>query len=335
MIGISFYLNDEKAEHRITEAAEMGVTQAFTSLHIPEESGALAERAKHLLSTAKEAGIEVYADVSYYTPQHLGISSFKELKQLGVAGLRLDDFFDHRFVLELAKDYKLAINASTVTEKELCALLEAGISSDSLLAWHNFYPKKETGLDENFFQRQNELFQAYNIRLCAFVPGMGKKRGPLHIGLPTLEKHRDMHGLASTIELLNSGIPDVYIGDPDFGEGLLEELLGYEMRSTVALQMDSDSFPPGLYRPRPDFSRDVLRLMDTRTADPLEPANTNERPKGSITIDNKLYGRYNGEVSITLTDLPADPRVNVIGKIKERDIPLLSLIKPENRILLK
>jgi uncharacterized protein len=90
LIGISFYLNDPLAEERIVHAGKMGVRRAFTSLHIPEESGDLAARSQSLLKAAKEAGIEVYADVSARTPAHLGLESLSSLKSLGVSGLRLD-----------------------------------------------------------------------------------------------------------------------------------------------------------------------------------------------------------------------------------------------------
>ncbi|MDF2788082.1 MAG: hypothetical protein K0S80_1180 [Neobacillus sp.] len=49
--------------------------------------------------------------------------------------------------------------------------------------------------------------------------------------------------------------------------------------------------------------------MDTRTVEPILPENTSDRFVGSITRDNDLYGRYRGEVQITLCDLPADDGV--------------------------
>lgn len=316
------------------EAGRLGVKQAFTSLHIPEESGNLAERAKKLLAAAKEAGIEVYADVSKHTLKHLGISDFSELKNFGVAGLRLDEFFDTDFVLGLAQQYKLAINASTVNERELTDLLESGLKAEQLIAWHNFYPKKETGLDENFFKKQNQLFGAYGIKINAFIPSVGEKRGPLFDGLPTLEKHRDWNPMAAALELVDLGVDDIYIGDPDIGEGLLEQLLSLEKEKIVPLHMEDSSFPAGVYTPRPDFARDVLRLMNTRSAEPISAANTIERKTGCITADNESYGRYNGEVSITLRELPADERVNVIGRIRDTDLEVLKWLKPEHKIKL-
>lgn len=332
MIGISFYLNDPLAEERLALASKYGVKRAFTSLHIPEESGDLAGRAKLLLQKAKEVGIDVYADVSSRTPSHLGMESLIELKTLGVVGLRLDDFFDHETIIRLAKEYKIALNASILFEEDVTALLTGGLRADQLIAWHNFYPRRETGLAEEFFNRQNALFKQLQIPISAYIPGDGEKRGPLFEGLPTLEKHREMDPFVAALELFHAGVEDVYIGDPAFSESLLERLVNVDRLNAISIRVEGSQ--SGEYRLRPDFARDVLRLMDTRSSEPVLPQNTAARPKGTITMDNDRYGRYRGEVQITLNDLPADERVNVIGKIIPEDIPLLSFIKPGQGIKL-
>ena len=324
MIGISFYLNDPLAEERIALAGKMGVKRAFTSLHIPEESGDLANRAKSLLQAAKEAGIEVYADVSARTPAHLGLESLSALKSLGVIGLRLDDFFENETILNLAKEFKLALNASILFEEDVRALLEGGLKASQLLAWHNFYPRRETGLSESFFQSQNELFKRFGIPVCAYIPGDGEKRGPLFEGLPTLEEHREVDPFMSALELFQAGVEDVYIGDPEVSEDLLKRLIDFDRHHRVSVRIEG--FQEGEFRLRPDFSRDVLRFMDTRSVEPVVPENTMERPTGTITRDNDRYGRYRGEVQITLRDLPADERVNVVGRVVEEDLLLLSYL---------
>jgi uncharacterized protein len=325
LIGISFYLNDPKAEERIALAGNMGVKRAFTSLHIPEESGDLAGRAKILLQMAKEFGIEVYADVSARTPAHLGLDSLFALKSLGVAGLRLDDFFEHETILNLAKDFKLALNASILFEEDLRALFEGGLTAGQLLAWHNFYPRRETGLAESFFQSQNELYQRYGIPICAYIPGDGEKRGPLFEGLPTLENHRHVDPFLAALELFQAGVEDVYIGDPEVSEDLFVKLVNVDRHQCVSVRIEG--FQEGEFRLRPDSSRDVLRLMNTRSSEAIAPENTMARPIGTITRDNDRYGRYRGEVQITLRDLPADERVNVMGNVVKDDLPLLSFLR--------
>ncbi|MBT2696029.1 DUF871 domain-containing protein [Bacillus sp. ISL-40] len=326
MIGISFYLNDPLAEERIVLAGKMGVRRAFTSLHIPEEAGDLAGRAKSLLKAAKEAGIEVYADVSARTPAHLRLESLSALKSLGVIGLRLDDFFENDTILTLAKEFKLALNASILFEKDVRALLEGGLEAGQLLAWHNFYPRRETGLSESFFESQNELFRRYGIPVSAYIPGDGEKRGPLFEGLPTLEAHREVDPYLAALELFRAGVDDVYIGDPEVSEELLSKLMELDRFGRVSLRVEGSQ--EGEFRLRPDFSRDVLRLMDTRSSGSVVAENTVARPVGTITRDNDHYGRYRGEVQIMLHDLPSDERVNVVGRVVEADVPLLSLVQP-------
>ncbi len=332
MIGISFYLNDPLAENRIAFAGKHGVKRAFTSLHIPEESGDLANRAKKLLHTAQEFGIEVYADVSARTPGHLGLNSLYELKSLGVIGLRLDDFFEHETILNLAKEFKLALNASILFENDIRALLDSGLTASQLLAWHNFYPRRETGLSESFFQTQNELFKRVGIPVSAYISGDGEKRGPLFEGLPTLEAHRQVDPFMAALELDRAGVEDIYIGDPVVSEVLLKRLIDFDLHQRVSIRIEG--FQDAEFQLRPDFSRDVLRFMDTRSTDAIIPENTESRPIGTITRDNDRYGRYRGEVQIILRDLPADERVNVVGRVVKEDLPLLSLLKPGQRIKL-
>lgn len=332
MIGISFYLNDPLAEERIAIAGKLGVERAFTSLHIPEESGDLAGRAKKLLQAAKAAGIEVYADVSARTPAHLGLESLSALKSLGVIGLRLDDFFANETILNLSKEFKLALNASILFEEDVLALLEGGLEASQLLAWHNYYPRRETGLAESFFQSQNELFRRYGIPVSAYIPGDGEKRGPLYEGLPTLEAHREADSYMAALELFRAGARDVYIGDPEVSEELLQRLNDFDCHHRVSVRIEG--FQEGEFRLRPDFSRDVLRFMDTRSSGAIVAENTAARPMGTITRDNDRYGRYRGEVQITLYDLPPDERVNVVGRVVESDVPLLSLLQPGQLIKL-
>jgi uncharacterized protein len=330
LIGISFYLNDSFAEKRIERAGKMGVKRAFTSLHIPEESGDLANRAMVLLQCAKDLEIEVYADVSLKTPGHLGLASLFDLKSLGVSGLRLDDFFEPELILKLAEEFKLALNASILFEDDIRALLDGGLKASQLLAWHNFYPRMETGLSDWFFQRQNELFGKYELPVSAYIPGDGEKRGPLFEGLPTLEEHREMDPFLAALELFHYGVSDVYIGDPEVSEDLLRKLIDFD--SNHAIEIRIEGFQEGEFKLRPDFSRDVLRFMDTRSVESILPENTSERWLGSITRDNDAYGRYRGEIQISLCDLPADERVNVVGKVVEEDIVFLSYLKPGQKV---
>ncbi|MED4690618.1 MupG family TIM beta-alpha barrel fold protein [Peribacillus frigoritolerans] len=332
MIGISFYLQDPHAETQIIHAANLGVKRAFTSLHIPEEKG-LVKRMIRLLKLAEDYGMEIHADVSLNTLDHLGINKFTDLWPLGIKGIRLDDGFDKEMVISLSKVFSLSLNASTLNEDELLAVLGGGVVPESLIAWHNFYPRPETGLEEEFFHEQNRMFKKYGIPIFAFIPGAGSKRGPLHEGLPTLEKHRLMNPYAAGIELIQH-VEGVYVGDQGTEDNLLENLTAYKNLNILTIRVESRLLQSGQYKLRPDVSQDVFRLQNTRVTANVEPSNTAARSLGSITMDNDAYGRYRGEVQICKRDLGANHRVNVIGRVIEDDIPLLSLLKPGQTIKL-
>lgn len=40
----------------------------------------------------------------------------------------------------------------------------------------------------------------------------------------------------------------------------------------------------------------------------IESEQTEARPVGTVTIDNEKYGRYMGEIQVTLVDLPKDEK---------------------------
>ncbi|MGZ9817351.1 MupG family TIM beta-alpha barrel fold protein [Peribacillus simplex] len=333
MIGISFYLQDPHAESQIIHAANLGVKKAFTSLHIPEEKGDLVKRMITLLKLSEAYGMEIHADVSLNTLDHLGISNFTDLWPLGIKGIRLDDGFDKEMIISLSMVFTLSLNASTLNEDELLAVLGGGVEPERLIAWHNFYPRLETGLEEEFFHEQNRMFKKYSIPIFAFIPGAGSKRGPLHVGLPTLEKHRLMNPYAAGIELFQH-VEGVYVGDQGTENNLLENLTAYKNLNILTIRMESNLLQSGQYKLRPDVSQDVFRLQNTRVTENVEPSNTIARSLGSITMDNDAYGRYRGEVQICKRDLGANHRVNVIGRVIEEDIPLLSLLKPGQTIKL-
>jgi uncharacterized protein len=334
MIGISVYLSDEGAEERILHASSSGIKLAFTSLHIPEESAYSREHVSHLLSIFKREGFEVFADVSKNTPSFLGLDSFEELKDLGVTALRLDDGFTTEEMMELSRHFQIAINASTVGARELQEWIDAGLETGSMIAWHNFYPKPETGLGKDYFLEQQKFYEIFAIPVYAFIPGDEEKRGPLYRGLPTLEGHRKQQPYTSAVQLSQWGVTGVFVGDPGCSQELLRKLADYDQGNVIELSYEGRGEIKGEYQLRPDPGRDVYRLLETRTNGDVPPSNTVERPRGTITQDNNLYGRYKGEMQIIRNDLEKNPAVNVVGRIREEDLDLLKLLEPGQKIRL-
>jgi hypothetical protein len=85
------------------------------------------------------------------------------------------------------------INASMMSEAEIQHHLEqfhAIDSSISIKACHNFYVREESGLDSEFALTQSSYFKKQGIPVYYCAPSYDHPRGPLHLGLPTLEHHR-------------------------------------------------------------------------------------------------------------------------------------------------
>ncbi|MEK3857090.1 DUF871 domain-containing protein [Cytobacillus sp. FSL H8-0458] len=344
MLGISVYLSEERQDRNaewIEKAASHGLTSIFTSLHIPEDDHSTY---KHLLQNlgalAKQHHMELLADVSPQSLGHLGLSwdSIDTLLEWGLNGIRADYGFTSEQIVELSKKMKLGINASTISAEELHEWMELGLKTNNIEAWHNFYPRPETGLDKDFLIERNKLLKGTGITTMAFVPGDGELRGPIFAGLPTLEKHRGSTPAAAAVELMNSCWTDkVLIGDHSVKDGTLVQLAKIaEGAVPLRVELIGGQIYEDLFNKphtnRMDPARDVARSVESRSyagqgLKKWEPVNQLERDKGSVTVDNILYGRYAGEMQITLADLPRDERVNVIARVIEEDMPLLDQIK--------
>jgi uncharacterized protein len=344
MLGMSIYLSEpvETKKSYIEKMKNAGFTSIFTSLHIPEDNPEVyRERLIKLGSYAKEYGLELMADISSKSLSYLGYQweEASELLNWGLTGLRIDYGIENQTIVELSKKMKVALNASTLTQEILNKLVESGLESSSVEAWHNFYPRPETGLDREEFSIRNKWLTEYGIRVMAFVPGDQSFRGPLYKGLPTLEDHRGASAFASFIDLnYREGVGKILVGDLEISESSLRQFKAFQdgyflLRARPLLdRQELLNLCAMVHTNRPDAARDCIRSMESRLNGLAEglslvPVSVVERKKGSITIDNQLYGRYQGEIQITKTDLCADEKVNVIGHIIEEDLPLLSFIK--------
>lgn len=57
------------------------------------------------------------------------------------------------------------------------------------------------------------------------------------------------------------------------------------------------------------------------------PADHSLLPPGTLTLDSDAYGRYKGELEITLTELPYDERTIILGRIPEEELFLLEYLR--------
>ncbi|MFB1098007.1 DUF871 domain-containing protein [Terribacillus sp. JSM ZJ617] len=340
MLGISVYLQERIEEEKIRRFHAAGFRSLFTSLHIPEEDASAYRTKLQLLgSIASALDMELIADISTASMEKLDLDwdTAESVLDWGLTGLRIDYGIEDDIIVSLSQKMKVALNASTLTKDQLERLIQLGLRTTRTEVWHNFYPRPETGLALGDFLTKNQLFQSYGLKVQAFVPGDRNLRGPLHLGLPTLEQHRMYGTYAAFTELKAYNVDKILIGDPDVTDGALMQLKDASTTFTLRAQPYGELteahhlLEKGTHN-RPDRARDVIRSEESRMSGMFEdadvtPFNCIERNEGSITIDNDLYMRYKGEIQITRRSLPQDDKVNVIGQVVSEDVPLLNYIE--------
>ncbi|WP_085991620.1 DUF871 domain-containing protein [Oceanobacillus senegalensis] len=345
MLGISIYLTNQSMEEQesyIQKMRQLGFDNVFTSLHIPEDNSKnYKERLADLGKLTQLYNMELFADISPKSLGYLGYT-FKNVHQLqewGVTGLRVDYGIADETIAELSKQINIALNASTITHENMKRLRKYDADFSSIEAWHNYYPRPETGLSLEDFNEKNRFLKNEGVNVMAFIPGDGEKRGPLFQGLPTIEAHRNRSTFSSYLEFLNNKWVDkVLISDPSISKSSEKQFAKYE-HDTILLRAlcysDNKTSKERLrvkQTNRLDAARDVIRSAESRQYGligdfPIKPDHTIERKEGSITVDNEKYGRYQGEIQITKRPLPADEKVNVIGRVIDEDRFLLPFIK--------
>lgn len=323
MFGKSIYLSDLEKNPLIIEE---NVDLYFTSLHIAEEfSKDYAIRAKKMLDSLKEAGKKVMVDISSRGLENLGYSSLKEfVLDTGVYMVRCDFGITEEEMMSVAQICALAVNASTLDYQFAVRLKEAGAE---VFAVHNFYPRPETGLDEDFFWERNQDLREKGIKIAAFITGDSRKRGPLMEGLPTLEAHRNLPPYLQYLQMTDKYQVDmVMVGDPALSEEQMRLIERKKCDNVISVPAVLDSEYEKLYEKvwtiRQDSPRWIARLQESRgyaaIGQRILPGRCEERMAGSITIDNEKYLRYSGEIQVVRESLKADERVNVIGRVQPR-----------------
>lgn len=343
MLGGSVYLN--RAQHSdnlqyIQDLARKGYQGVFTSLHIPEEDASqYLDLLTDIGQVCKNYHLGLAVDISGNALEKIGLSltNVKELKALGVSCIRPDYGINDQVIAQLSHHIDIALNASTLTQDNINQLRQAGANFKRMEAWHNYYPRPETGLSSQYFRQKNRFLKEVGLKVMAFIPGNSNLRGPLFQGLPTLEKHRQTNPLAALLELKHEfQVDKIYIADPGLTDFSQQQIQTYLQNDTFLLRAQASklqlSLPwPGLQHNRQDPGAYAIRSQEARDFYkdiPIAAENILARQRGSVTVDNDLYQRYKGELQLVRRDLPADKKVNVLGQIIPEDRDLLDWILP-------
>lgn len=306
----------------------------FLSLHISEEfDETYCQRARSVCGQLNEKGFRIIADVSVKTLAQFECAQLWELAQtLGLWAVRIDYGFSLEEIREIGKRMPIVLNASTTTLEDAQALASC---CQEVYAMHNFYPRPETGLDEELLEQTTRALQQAGLKVLAFIPGDRERRGPVFEGLPTLEAHRGVRPSAAYVELCQRyGMDGVFVGDPGLSEVEAERMERYQRERVISIPAVLSPQWEKLYdldfTCRVDSPKWMLRFQESREYSckgmTVQPENCAERRRGSITVDNESYGRYTGELQLLRQDHPKDPRVNVIGSVAQKDMLLCDLV---------
>ena len=180
------------------------------------------------------------------------------------------------------------------------------------------------------------------IELMVFIQGEDL-RGPLFEGLPTLESQRNMKPYVAYMEMKYLyNLDNILVGDLGISSKQIELISAAEKDNIILLPCTiNEKYHEYLNRDltvRDDSPDNLLRIKESRMYASfnreIEPENTVERTKGSITVDNIKYLRYSGELQICKKDYPICEKVNVIGHIDDEYLSLLNIVNRGSRIRL-
>ena len=333
-LGFSLYLSTFGQQRPALTAWAGTGAPIFLSLHISEEFDATyCQRAREICHLLAVFGFRTIADVSVKTLQQFGCKDLTELaKELKLWGLRIDYGFTAQEIEEMATQMPIVLNASTTSAEDARRIAAKG---REVFALHNFYPRPETGLDEELLMQTTSRLKEAGLAVQCFIPGDTLLRGPLHEGLPTLEAHRKVLPSAAFVDMaLRFGMEDIFLADPGLSEKEQQRIAHFCKTGVICVPARLDDAWKQLYGKvftcRIDSPRWLIRFQESRTyscqGDIVQPNNCVERRRGVITVDNRLYGRYSGELMLMREDLPADDRVNVIGEVPENALLLVDRI---------
>jgi uncharacterized protein len=332
-LGISLYLSSSEKTNQevIKNAKKAGMKFAFTSLHIPEESVAdYRTETINLLELCRDAGLSLIIDVGPRTIQKLGLSSLNDLKKYNITHIRIDYGFTIDEIISLTYDFNIVLNASTLTEEEIKYLIKNQVDTSKISACHNFYPKPLTALSIENVRATNDLLHKYGIKSIGFACGDLTLRGPLEKGLPTIEEHRHMDVLRQILELKQLAKCDIIIiGDIDISAESwkkIGELQDNYIILKATLLGGYRFICDRIHHDRIDYSMHVIRSVESREYENPTILNPAQRKLGSISMSNSLYLRYEGELEIARCNLPIEPKVNIIGQVKDEYLQYLPFI---------
>lgn len=351
-IGLSVYpdfQSYDQIQKQLMIASELGYTHVFTSMQLNnlgfDHSESSVEDYRKLFTLCRKLNIITHVDINLEVFQDLGCSldNLKPLKNIGVDVLRLDGGFgiDETVQLTLNKE-GIVIEDNPIRSKELFKKIRAVIERGNASAYrmcHNFFPRNETGLDFDETQKLTEEILECGIPCGIFITSQSSPNDLNRSGqgVCTIEEHRYQMCELAYSELRNTQVYDMIL----FGDSYpsLRDLKAVsdiaskdycELEVWLDADLEADQrklLLETIHHNRQDTPQKVIRSTQTRKKLPIPVRRVLARPKMTITLDNVLSNRYEGELQITLEDLGVNPVANVAGMVMPTCKRLLQQVK--------
>lgn len=352
-IGISLYLDYyplEQCKKMIDRASKLGYKEIFTSFNFeeyvfPGKRNNSSSDKKKLMEYAAKKGMRFHIDITKNFLLKVGgnVNDLSYFKKMNIPFIRLDGGFTSQEIAIMTKnDLGIIIedNLSNYdrVENTLNEVIKNG-NTKQYCACLNFFPRNYTG---SIFAEAIKIAKKFKDAGCltgGFISSLYSptEMNDTSVGTPSIEAHRYIPSHIQLTEFLCTGVFDyILFGDSNPSDDELQNVShaykcfkkGYieipcyfdDLSNDVLKKIKSLS-----YVSRVDHSECVIRCCEARGIK-IEPHNTLNINKYSITMDNTLSNQYTGEIQIALKDLPAQRFVNVIGQVKPYATRLLDYV---------
>ena len=331
----------------LADAKQLAYTEVYYVLRSSNFNRGIADKPTlNYLSEIRQAGFRMHAVVSEENFSAIGFNKneLKPLFDLGFRAIRLESGFDrHDLVTALTQNpYGILIEDNALALEDPIGRIKAVQTKGNLKQYsaiHPYYLHPDTGCSFESCLTRSKLFKSCGIEIGVWVNTLDTKSQafPLGIGCPTIENQRHLSSNLSASELVSLNLFDTLgfgVNPPSRLE--MEDLTRVVSRNTVEvpvyfhpdLDLDlKESLLQTTFKARSDSAAQILRAVQFRHKASIQPFNTINRDRLSLTIDNNLASAYEGEMQITLKNLPSVPYTNVIGQVDLVAAKLVDLLQ--------
>jgi len=355
--GISVYPEKNSVSETkkyILKAKEYGYKNLFISFlqfKTSKKFGQIKNEYLKVIKFAKKHGFYIIADIADVAMQATKTSpdNLSWFSEIGVHCVRLDSPILPMAVAKATRNNNLDVQLNMSNNDHFIDnVLDFKPVLDAVSGCHNFYPQKNTGLGWDFFVESSKRYIDKGLKTSAFIGSHVGKHGPQSFDvseLVTLERHRNKPIRTQAKELAASNlISGIYIGNQAASDQELKDVSSIDLRVIeldIELSDDLSKLEQEIMFDMPHFSRGDINESFVRSTmgrvlfasrEDIKVANIHDTyQRGDIVIINKNDRNYQKELVIINKDNFtgfSHEQANLVGRIKDYDLDLFSMVEP-------